>query len=122
MNNGRRIAASFAAQFIDDSFEFGNGPSEDGYKALMALVSNLRSEEYQAVKNLARYRDKNEASATYHDVALQAFPLLQAADDELKAGLKTGEWDPDLVTEKLRAASQADGTVPKAKPKTRRKK
>ena len=113
MNTSRRVAALLAAQYIEDN----DRPSEAGYAALMAVASDLRSEEYKAVKNLARYRDKDERSAGYYDVAMEAFPQLQIADDELKRGLKLGEWEPEIVVKALRAAASATGAKPEKKPR-----
>lgn len=118
MNGSRRVAALLAAQYIEDN----DSPSEAGYAALMALVSDLRSEEYKAVKNLARYRDKDERSREYHDVALAAFPHLQIADDELKRGLKLGEWEPEVVVKALRESASATGATAKEKPRRMLKK
>lgn len=121
MNNSRRITARFAAQYVEDSLSQG-GPSAAGYTELMALVADMRSEEYKAVKNLSRYQEKDERSQQYHRVAMEAFPLLQTADDELKRGLKLGEWEPEIVINSLRAAASATGaTAEKPLKKTRKK-
>lgn len=118
MNASRRVTALLAAQYIEDNFS----PSEAGYEALLAVASDLRAEEYKAVKNLARYRDKDERSRGYHDVALEAFPHLQTADDELKRGIKLGEWEPEIVINALRAAASATGAKPAKKPRRMLKK
>jgi hypothetical protein len=53
---------------------------------------------------------------------MEAFPLLQTADDELKRGLKLGEWEPEIVINSLRAAANATGaTAEKPLKKTRKK-
>lgn len=121
MNNSRRVTARFAAQYVEDSLETG-GPSETGYTELLALVADMRSEEYKAVKNLARYKDKDERSSVYHSVAMEAFPHLQTADEELKRGLKLGEWEPEIVINALRAAAGATGAKPEQRERRNRKK
>lgn len=122
MNASRRYSALLAARFVDDSFRFWDGISEDGYRELMDSVANMRIEEFRAVKNLARHKDKDERSAEYHAAAMEAFPHFQAAHDELRAGLETGEWDPELVIEELRAAANATGAKPAANSKKKSKK
>ena len=112
MNNSRRITARFAAQYVEDSLDSG-GPSETGYTELMALVADMRSEEYKALKSLSRVKDGDERTQGYYHVAMEAFPLLQIADDELKRGLKRGEWEPEIVIKALRGAANASGAMPK---------
>ena len=123
MDNGRRLAARMAAQYIKDIMADPYAAiTADGYELLLALAEFLRGKEHASLRAMGRIKDRNDKTEENLAIALEAFEHLRDAHNELKTGLATGEWDPESVVANLTAAANATGAKPAETQKKKSKK